>query len=118
MKPMMLFLTGSTIFALQAATLTLGSNTCNDPHRSGKSRYLSQRSYLTRDAQLAKIARQRFGIDEAAALKALQKRYPELNLRSARTKVVDCGVYLEARGGDKNYLFDLATLEQVNPKGK
>jgi len=50
-------------------------------------------------------------------LKALQKRYPDLHLETARTKVVDCGVYLEAGNGDETYLFDLVTLKRADTKG-
>ena len=70
------------------AAYVLGPKACNDPYRSGQSLYLSQRSYLHRDAQLAKLARQRFGIDESAALGTLRERYPGLGLETLRTRVI------------------------------
>ena len=98
------------------AAYVLGPKACNDPYRSGQSLYLSQRSYLHRDAQLAKLARQRFGIDESAALGTLRERYPGLGLETLRTRVIDCTVYFETSGRGQSRLFDAETFRPVRTK--
>jgi hypothetical protein len=105
-------LLGSAVPARGA--LVLEPHTCKHPYRSGESLYLSQRSYLDRDAQLAKQARQRFGIDESAALYALQTRYAALKLDGLRTRVIRCTVYFEASSRNRRYLFDAETLKRVD----
>lgn len=97
--------------AVAEAALQLGKRECRDPYRAQKSLYLSHTSYLARAQQLASRARKRFGIDEAAAARAVAERYPELGITRLRTEVIRCGVYLTGCAGDNRYYFDAATLE-------
>lgn len=118
MKPLYhwasLLLLGAALPAQSA--LVLGPQTCRHPHNSG-SIYLAPNSYLSADALRSRIAKSKFGLDEAAALRALQARYPALELERLKVRVIRCTVYFEAVDATGTpYLFDAESLERVDPE--
>jgi len=115
MKPLYLrvcaLLLGAALPAQSA--FVLGPQTCRYPHK-GSSIYFGANTYLSADVLRARAAREKFGLDEAAALQALQARYPGLGVQSLHTRVLNCTVYFEARDdAQQAYLFDAETLGQI-----
>lgn len=96
------------------AAFVLGPQTCNNPDPDGRGLLFSHRSYLSRNARLAREAQKRFSLDAKSALEYLQQRHPSLELTALRIRVIRCTVYFEAESGAKSYLFDAQTYHHIN----